>query len=249
MYTSINNVIIFHSEFNEIFNEKIKKIVSKHKKIIFANCNIITNKKDHRYTDPEKVLSIYIKSKHDFDFDNPQEICSFAKSKFNKPIDNNLPQGIISLILGWSFSQSVDNLPIGLKEITFGHEFNNPVDNLPFTLESVVFGYTFNCPIDNLPNSIKKIYLGELFNQKIDDLPNGLETIIIGKLFTYSINCLPKSLINLTIKSNYENSDIYQLPWNLQSITFTNEFCYPYAMEKYNRDNISFKFCNKIKFY
>lgn len=258
MYTCIKDSIIFDSGFNEIFNHKIKKLINKQKKIIFANCSFTNyNDKIDSKENIEEILNIYIKNRHDFDFDDHIRIKSFTPSKFDKPIDNKLPQGITTLILGWSFNQTVCNLPLTLKEIIFGHDFDKPVDNLPFTLEIIVFGYSFNHLIDNLPNSIKIISLGDSFNQLLDDLPNGIETLCIGKNFSYPINNLPKSLIFLTIKSNYDTNDIYQLPFNLELITFIhgndtwidNNYWYPYTVEKYNRDNINFKFYISIKFY
>lgn len=104
----------------------------------------------------EEYYNIYLKPKYKYNFyvEYENEYASgylyLKKSQFNKPIDNNLPDHIITLILGWSFNKSVDNLPVTLKEITFGHDFNCSVDNLPFTLENISFGYSFNQHIDNL---------------------------------------------------------------------------------------------------
>lgn len=161
---------------------------------------------------------------------------SVSNSQFNKKVNNIFPEQITSLILGWSFNQSVDNLPLSLKEITFGHEFNNLVDNLPFNLEIIIFGHKFNSPINNLPNSIKSLFLGNMFNQPIDDLPNTLERLHLGNSFDNQINNLPIGLLELTSTSTHlrNRRDIYCVPENLKYIKICGKF--------YVRENLKYMY-------
>ena len=270
MFTLVKDIVIIHPEFDDEISKTLLTKFKKYKKIIFSNYylkesenivngNIKKSKNNKNSNTDIKIEQeyhdIYVKPKYKSNFyvEYEQEYTSnnlyLKKSSFNKPIDNNLPEHIISLILGWFFNKSVDNLPLTLKEITFGHEFNQPVDNLPFTLENISFGYSFNQYIDNLPNSLKLISLGYSFNQSIDDLPNTLEKIFLGKIFDFPINNLPISLVEITIKSNYQRNDIYRLPKNIQKITFIIGNESYHKLDIYTIDNIKYKFNCKIVFY
>lgn len=182
----------------------------------------------------DTLHDIYIKVKKDCDiypnYDKKWYGFDLSRSQFNKQVNNIFPEKITSLILGWSFNQSVDNLPLSLKEITFGYSFNQLVDNLPFNLEIIIFGHNFNNPINNLPNSIKYLLLGTMFNQPIDDLPNTLERLHLGSSFNNQINNLPIGLLELTSTSKYlkKRTDIYHIPENLQTINICGKF---YAKE------------------
>lgn len=76
---------------------------------------------------------------------------------------------------------------------------------------------------------------------------------MIGKKFSHDINCLPKTLKFLEIKSkyysdyNYINNylNICSLPKNLEAITIVNKSYQTgnyKQIEKYNIDNIKYKF-------
>lgn len=248
-YVSIDNTIIIEPNYDAPIDGKLAKIISTHTRLIFSN-----------YVDNDKKYNVYMKGKYydTYDFENFKNL----KSLYNKPIDGKLPQQIKSLILGWSFNQSADNLPTSLNCITFGHEFNQMVDNLPNTLKYLTFGFKFNQRADNLPNTIEYLSFGFEFNQKVEDLPNGILSIVFGELFSYSLNCLPTSTKFITIKNRYTNSDTERLPKSLEEITFVigsndwKNYCREYKLhyeeyfiEKYNLENISWKFCRKINTY
>ena len=257
MYICIKNALIIHPEFNDELKGKMRTDMKKHERLIFANHN---NKEEYEniYIKKKKYLNVNAQLRHAKQFSNSTN--KYMCSKFNDQIDNRLPENIKYLQLGYSFNQTVDNLGSGLEDIVFGYEFNRRVDNLPFTIKSLIFGYSFNQTVDNIPCSIIRIELSYMFNQKLDDLPIGLEILVIGKNFSHNINCLPRTLEHLEIKSKYYNNNHYNknvlnicaLPKNLKSIIFIdkNKDGESNKIEKYNIDNIKYKFCKKnIDFY
>ena len=251
MYLSIDEYIIFYPKFNGELDKKIKTIIGKHTKLIFGNFSCF-DKYNDIYVKKKGIYSNEIKI---FKYKGLRNDFSYSGSLFDKQIDHNLPSSIKYLKLGHSFNQTVDNLGNTLEEIIFSYEFNQHVDNLPFSIKSITFGFSFNQPINNLPNNIIYISLSYSFNNKIDDLPIGLETLIIGKNFSLEINCLPKTLKFLVIKSKYysdyaylkNNINICALPKKLEEITFCNNFSY--KNEKFNIDNIKYRFGKKKMIY
>lgn len=251
MYYSIDEYIIFHPNFKNELDGKIKTIIGKHTKLIFSNFSCI-----------DKYYDIYVKKKGIYS--NEIKIYkekgyynnfSYSESKFNTQIDHNLPSSIKYLKLGHSFNQTVDNLGTTLEEIIFDYEFNKQVDNLPFSIKSITFGYSFNQSVDNIPNSIIYLSLSYSFNKKLDDLPIGLETLIVGKNFNHNINCLPKTLKFLEIKSKYYADSFYvkkylnicALPKKLEEITLHVD-SYEKKIQKFNIDNIKYQFGKEIIF-
>jgi hypothetical protein len=243
MYTCLSNTIIIHPDFNDDLKGKIRTILKKYKRVVFSNFNCV-----------DKYEDIYIRNKKfykdEYNFFS-QRNKIYMPSKFNKQIDHNLPENIECLELGHEFNLSVDGLPQTLKFIKFGHEFNQSIDNLPFSLNKLVLGHEFNQFVDNLPNSLISLELGYQFNKFVDDLPSGLESLVLGKLFNQNINNLPRSLVFLEIKSNYYN-DVRQLPKNLFDITFSYKIYSSddnISQDKYNSENISYRFRTSIQLY
>jgi hypothetical protein len=236
------DTIIIRPHFNENidqieFNNKISSIIFS--KYNTADLSII------KYKDPEFIF-----------YDN------LVGSSFNQHIDN-LPSGILHIILGCEFNQFVDKLPSNLLSLTFGDNFDKPidnlpqrllrlelgcvfnqfVDNLPSNLQSIVFGELFNKPVDNLPSNLQYLTFGEEFNQTLDNLPNGLISIKIFDIdlfpsYDLDINCLPNSVCEITLPFYY-SKEIKKLPLNLKKI-FCSEF-YKYIDElKLKNINIEF---------
>jgi hypothetical protein len=273
MFSILENTIVIPPQFNEEINKNTFRKYKNCNKIIFSNYTLLEHPSTCYFTQNYDFSSklykkfylknlnvindfyqkIYFKIKHHANiYENKYRDyngVNFIESKFNKAIDDKFPDEIKILVLGWNFNQSVDNLPITLKELVFGYKFNKTVDNLPFTLETIVFGQSFNNFINNLPNRLKSIALGKSFNHPIDDLPNTLEKIELGENFNYPINNLPISLLELIILSDYQRQDIYQLPKKLDSITFIPIESSYKSTEKYNSQNIKYKFKNNIYFY
>ena len=229
-----NDMIFFNYDFNEELNPNYIKFISKFNSLYFSD-----------YTD----ISLSIETNNEpIHMSNPKYIFSHIGSKFNKPIDgllldgldkihfgccfnqtvNSLPNSLTELIFGQNFNQPINNLPIKLFKLELGKFFNNPIDNLPISLRVLKFDDSskFNHPLDNLPNGIKLLKIGYEFNNPIDNLPNTLIAIeIIGK-FNKSLNNLPDSIemLHLDVKIN---DKIVKLPQKLDYIYFALIFNNP----------------------
>ena len=145
---------------------------------------------------------------------------------FNQPV-NNLPTGILNLILGYSFNCKVDNLPHSLIYLTFGCKFNQPINNLPPVLTELVLGSNkINYSMENLPSNIEsiefyqnnfecrlqylppklkeiKFYYYSKFNEPLNNLPDTIEHIKLSKYYTQEINKFPINLKSLSCVENY----------------------------------------------
>ena len=92
-YTTLNKIIIFDNNFNDIITNELSDLLSNYDTLIFSDFNSIQSTLKF-YT------RIYVEKEHK----------RYKPSKFNKPI-NNLPISIKKLFLGHSFNKELDNLP------------------------------------------------------------------------------------------------------------------------------------------
>lgn len=127
-------------------------------------------------------------------------------SEFSQPI-NNLPQGLKTLIMGFSFVETVDNLPDSLENLSLTGSFNNPVDNLPSGLKTLILGEFFNQSINNLPKDLKKLVLANNFAKSLDNLPPNLVYLQFenNHNWTGNLNKLPDSIEFLFLDINSYN--------------------------------------------
>jgi len=94
-----------------------------------------------------------------FDIENSKiETIEFGK-KFNKPLPQNLPSTLESIIFNQesNYNQQLpENLPSSLKFIKFGYFYNEILpDNLPRSMISISFGHDYNQVLpENLPKTI-----------------------------------------------------------------------------------------------
>lgn len=73
----------------------------------------------------------------------------------------DITNSIELIVFGYSYNQSLDKLvfPPFLKHLIIGWSFSHSLDNLPSTLESLTI-INLKKPLRNLPSSIKKIEFG-----------------------------------------------------------------------------------------
>lgn len=208
--------IFFNYDFDEELNPNYVKFISKFNSLYFSD-----------YDNTALAIELDNESKN---MPNPEFTFSHIGSKFNKPIDGLLLNGLNKIHFGCCFNQTVNNLPIQnlppkLLRLELGKKFNQPIDNLQINLRILMFDTSseFSYPLDNLPNGLKILRIGYNYNFELDNLPNSLIALeIIGK-FNKSLNNLPNSIQMLYLDVKI-NDKIQKLPTSLDHIHFALTF-------------------------
>lgn len=195
--------IFFNYDFNEELNPNYIKFISKFTSLYFSDYDDINLAIE---TDNE---SKYIMSS-DYFF-------SHRGSKFNKPIDGLLLNGLNKIHFGCCFNQTVNNLPNSITELIFGQNFNLHIPNLPSKLFKLELGKKFNQPVNNLPIDLRvlKFDISSDFINSLDNLPNGLKILRIGYNYNLELDNLPNSLVYLEIIGKF-NKSLNNLPDSIE---------------------------------
>jgi hypothetical protein len=153
--------------------------------------------------------------------------------KILKPLDN-LPNGLIELLIYPDFTYSLNDLPNSITHIYLVN-YSNTLNCLCGSVRVINLGNKFNNPINNLPSRLEEIVLGDLFNQPIGMLPENLNILKLGKRFNQPVYRLPCGLEELYFNNSFSNQ-ICELPNGLKKITlgtcFTKPICLPKSLEK-----------------
>jgi hypothetical protein len=190
----VDNKFFFYYDFDEELNPNYIKFISKFTSLYFSN---YTEIKLAVETNNERIIT-----------SDPNYIFTYVGSKFNKPIDGKLLEGLDKIHFGCCFNQTVGNLPKSITELIFGQNFNHPVNNLPEKLFKLELGKKFSQPLDNLPVSLRVLLFDESseFDHPLDYLPNGLAILKIGHKYNLGLDNLPNSLVALEIFGNFSKS-------------------------------------------
>lgn len=150
---------------------------------------------------------------------------------FNNTI-NNLPNGIICIILGDYFNENVDLLPETIKYLQLGHYFNKSLNDLPSSLKIL----EFNIKSDKIITNYSKFDYNYLLN---DDYDN-----------EYNMKMIVKPEINTKLKEFYikikKENDFYRYKpyqmvnqynnYNQKSELLPGKLKYIITSNKYNFD-------------
>lgn len=151
--------------------------------------------------------------------------------RYDKEIDNILPECLVSLTFGYFFNKEINILPNSLVYLYFGNCFNKKIKKnvLPNTLKYLSFGFYYNQIIDKdvLPDSLIKLEFGWCYDQilKPKVLPKFLKHLIFGFKYNKKIdsNILPESLVFLEFGVYYNQTfDHNVLPNSLTNLVFNN---------------------------
>lgn len=234
-----NDKIFFNYDFNEELDPNYVKFISKFTSLYFSDYNNMT-------------LSFETDNQHKLTSD-PTYMFSYVGSKFNKPVDGKLLDGLDKIHFGCCFNQTVDKLPCTITELILGQNFNNQINNLPPKLFKLQIGKYFNYPIDNLPINLKILNFDNesKFTHLLDNLPNGLKILKIGYEYNLELDNLPNSLIALEINGKF-NKSLNNLPNSIEILHIDSvikskinklpgnlEFIY-FGLTFNNQDQISF---------
>lgn len=134
------------------------------------------------------------------------------------------PSNLKYLNLGENYNHILDNLPHGLITLIVSNNYDYALNSLPTSLKSLYFNnYSiFNKPLENLPSGLKKLVFksGCEFNQEINNLPINLECLgfSFNCAFNNSLNNLPSSLKILKLYNDYKFDKLTNLPNGIEKL-------------------------------
>jgi hypothetical protein len=123
---------------------------------------------------------------------------------YNNTLDL-LPINLKSLLL-YGFSDiPLNNLPSGLLELLVSGRYNEPLENLPRSLKILILSEFYQHKLINLPPGLKELYIGSDYYLPIEHLPDCIEDLTIA-CHSASIDKLPSNLkiLNITYEANYD---------------------------------------------
>jgi hypothetical protein len=191
---------------------KYLRVTGSIEKTLYFNEGLISLTLSHKCFDNFAILPKTLKSLRLINFNKSLEglhsVNRLVLDDYNKEL-KYLPSTLTYLHLGNKYDQELE-LPEGLQTLIIGNSFTKSVNQLPKTLTSLSLGNLYNKSLDQLPESLIELSIGDSFNHSLTMLPK-LKKLTLGSAFQKWINRFPKTLESLEFASHKNKTFINQV--------------------------------------
>lgn len=144
-------------------------------------------------------------------------------TKFNKAINDDIPENVKKIIFGFDFNRIIDLLHDGVEHIELENHFNKDIKKFPRHLKFLKVVRNMNRKICEFPEGLIELHFSEFRNNPIV-YPENLNTLYLRFFRLNSYNFyLPKNLMKLILTIN-ENFELKYLPKSLKYLSITKDY-------------------------